>query len=94
MRFKGAHVPHEIMLLGVRWSAAYLVSYRHVEAHMAEREGAVDHATLPRWVVTYSPPLEAAAHRRQCPVWSSGRLDETSLRVNGEWRALDHAVDP
>jgi putative transposase len=35
--FKGAHFPQEIMLMGVRWYVAYLLSTRHVEALMEER---------------------------------------------------------
>ena len=35
--FKGAHFPHEIILMGVRWYVAYPLSYRHVEELMEER---------------------------------------------------------
>jgi len=44
-------------------------------------------------VVTYSPPLEAACHRRKRSVWLSWRMDETYIRVRGEWRDLYRAVD-
>jgi transposase-like protein len=63
--FKGAHFPQEIILMGVRWYVAYPLSYRHVEELMQERGVPVDHATLQRWVVKYSPLLEAAFHRTQ-----------------------------
>ena len=53
----------------------------------------VDHATLQRWVVKYSPQLEAAFHRRKRPVWVSWRLDETYIKVKGQWRYLYRAVD-
>jgi transposase-like protein len=82
--FKGAHFPQEIMLMGVRWYVAYPLSYRHVEDLMHERGVPVDHATIQRWVVKYSPQLEAAFHRRKRPVWVSWRLDETYIRVKGE----------
>jgi len=49
--FKGAHFPQEIILMGVRWYVAYPLSYRHGEERMEERGGAVDHATIQRWVV-------------------------------------------
>jgi putative transposase len=58
--FKGAHFLQEIILMGVRWYAAYPLSYRHVEELMEERGVSVDHATIQRWVVKYSPPLEEA----------------------------------
>jgi transposase-like protein len=75
--FKGAHFPKDIILMGVRWYVAYPLSYRHVEELMEERGVEVDHSTLQRWVVKYSPPLEEAFHRRKRPVWVSWRMDET-----------------
>jgi putative transposase len=53
----------------------------------------VDHATVNRWVVKYSPQLEEAFHRRKRPMWVSWRLDETYIKVKGEWNYLYRAVD-
>ena len=53
--FKGAHFPQDIILIGVRWYVAYPLSYRHVEELMEERGVSIDHATIQRWVVKYSP---------------------------------------
>jgi putative transposase len=91
--FKGAHFPPEIILMGVRWYVAYPLSTRHVEELMEERGVEVDHATINRWVIKYSPQLENAFHRRKRPVWGSWRMDETYLKVKGEWRYLYRAVD-
>jgi putative transposase len=41
----------------------------------------IDHATIQRWVVKYSPLLEAAFHRRKRSVWLSWRMDETYIKV-------------
>jgi len=60
---------------------------------MEERGVAVDHSTIQRWVVTYSPPLEEAFHRRKQPVWVSWRMDETSIKLKGQWYYLCRAVD-
>ena len=91
--FKGAHFPKEIILTGVRWYVAYPLSYRHVEELMEERGVAVDHATIQRWVVKYSPLLEEVFHRRKRSVWVSWRMDETYIKVKGQWRYLYRAVD-
>src|SRR2546425_1982159 len=91
--FKGAHFPPDIILMGVRWYVAYPLSYRHVEELLEERGVPVDHATIQRWVVKYSPLLEEAFHRRKRPVWISWRMDETYIKVKGEWRYLYRAVD-
>ena len=53
--FKGAHFPPEVMLMGVRWYVAYPLSTRHVEELMEERGVEVDHSTINRWVIKYSP---------------------------------------
>jgi putative transposase len=91
--FKGAHFPQEIILTGIRWYVAYPLSTRHVEELMRERGVHVDHATINRWVIKYSPRLEEAFHRRKRPVWLSWRMDETYLRVKGHWSYLYRAVD-
>jgi putative transposase len=91
--FKGAHFPKEIILTGVRWYVAYPLSTRRVEERMLERGVHVEHSTINRWVVKYSPPLEAAFHRRKQPVWVSWRMDETYIWVKGAWRYLYRAVD-
>ena len=91
--FKGAHFPQDIILMGVRWYLAYPLSYRHVEELMEERGVPVDHATIQRWVVKYSPQLEEVFHRRKRPVWVSWRMDETYIKVKGQWYYLYRAVD-
>ena len=53
----------------------------------------VDHSTINRWVIKYSPQLEEAFHRRKRPVWVSWRMDETYIKVKGQWRYLYRAVD-
>jgi putative transposase len=91
--FKGAHFPPEVILMGVRWYVAYPLSTRHVEELMEERGVELDHATMNRWVIKYSPQLAEAFHRRKRPVWVSWRMDETDIKVKGQWRSLYRAVD-
>jgi len=91
--FKGAHFPTEVILMGVRWYVAYPLSTRHVEELMEERGVEVDHSTINRWVIKYSPLLEEAFHRRKRQVWVSWRMDETYIKVKGEWHYLYRAVD-
>src|SRR5215467_10581166 len=91
--FKGAHFPPEVILMWVRWYVAYPLSTRHVEELMAERGVDVDHSTINRWSVYYKKQLEEAFHRRKRPVWVSWRMDETYIKVKGQWRYLYRAVD-
>jgi putative transposase len=91
--FKGAHFAKEIILTWARRYVAYPLSYRQLEEMLQERGVAVDHSTINRWVVRYSPQLEAVLHRRKRPVSRSWRLDETYIRVRGHWHYLYRAVD-
>src|SRR6266540_6486814 len=91
--FKDTHFVKDMILTCVRWYVAYPLSYRQVEELMEERGVSVDHATINRWVLKYSPQLEATFHRRKRPVGRSWRMDETYIRVKGEWRYWYRAVD-
>ena len=84
--FKGAHFVKDILLTCVRWYLAYPLSYRQVDELIEERGVSVDHATINRWVLKYSPQLEEAFHRRKRLVGRSWRIHETYIRVKGEWR--------
>jgi putative transposase len=84
--FKGTHFVQDMILTCVRWYLAYPLSSRHVEALMQARGVSVDHSTVNQWVLKYSPQLAEACHRRKRPVWMSWRMDETYIRVKGEWR--------
>src|SRR5262245_18091522 len=90
--FKGAHFPQEVILMGVRWYVAYPLSTRHVEELMEERGVEVDHSTINRWAIKYSFFLEEEFHRRKRPVWVSWRMDETYIKVKGQWCYFYRAV--
>jgi putative transposase len=91
--FKGSHFEKEIILWGVRWYVAYPISYRQLEEMMQERGVSVDHSTLNRWVIKYAPEVEKAFRRCRHPVGRSWRLDETYVRIKGEWTYFYRAVD-
>jgi putative transposase len=90
---KRLHYPLDVILTCVRWYVAYPLSLRHLEEMMAERGVSVDHSTVHRWAIKLLPVLEKAFRRRKRPVGKSWRMDETYIRVKGEWRYLYRAVD-
>jgi putative transposase len=55
--FKGVHFEKALILACVRWYVAYPLSYRQLEEMMEERGISVDHSTIHRWVLKYSPLL-------------------------------------
>ena len=93
MNFKGSHFPKDIILMSVRWYVSYPLSYRQVEELMEERGIDVDHATVNRWVVKHSPSLELTFRQSKNPVGKSWKMDETYIKVKGEWVYYYRAVD-
>ena len=76
--FKGCHYPKSVVLYAVAFYLRYPVSYRDLEEIMAERGVDIDHATLIRWVVRFSPLLADQAKLRKRPASSSWRMDDTN----------------
>lgn len=70
--------------------SVFLCSLRDI---MAERGAEVDHATLNRWVVKFSPSIAANAQAQKQVTANSGRMDETYIKVRGKWAYLYRAVD-
>lgn len=66
--FKGVHFPKPVIMFAVCFYVRFGVSYRDLEEIMAERSITVDHATLNRWIVKYSPEV---ARMAQKPIGSS-----------------------
>ncbi len=93
MKFSGRHFPKDVILTAVRWYLRYNLSYRDVEELMAERGIVVDHSTINRWVVKYAPLLVEPAKNHEPKVGISWRLDETYIKVRGQWKYLYRAVD-
>jgi transposase-like protein len=91
--FKGRHFEAAIIVVCVRWYLRYPLSYRDLEELMAERNLRVDHVTIWRWVQHYAPELAKRCRRELRRTNASWRVDETYLRVAGEWTYLYRAVD-
>src|SRR5271156_2776522 len=90
---KRLHYPLEVMLTCVRWYVAYPLSLRHVGEMMAERGVFVDHAIIYRCALKIVPTLVEVFRSRTRPVGKSWRIDETYIKVRGQWTYLYRAVD-
>lgn len=60
---------------------------------MQERGIEVDHSTLNRWVLKYAPELDKRIRAHLRPTNNSWRVDETYIKVKGQWKYLYRAVD-
>lgn len=91
--FKGYQFDKHIIIQAVFWYCRYSLSYQDIEELMNERGVKVDHSTLQRWVETFIPLVEVQVRRRKKCVGKSWRMDETYIKVKGEWCYLYRAVD-
>lgn len=78
--FKGSQYPKGVILCAVFFYVRYAASDRNLEEIMAERGVEVDHATLNRWIVKYSPIIAPKAQRQQSKAGSSWRRMKHILR--------------
>ncbi|WP_040757900.1 IS6 family transposase [Vibrio scophthalmi] len=93
MDFSGYQHPSDIILLAVRYYVSYKLSYRDIEEIFAERGSYVDHSTINRWVINFAPMIESKARQIKRQVSSSWRMDETYIKIKGEWWYYYRAVD-
>jgi len=91
--FKGRHFDREIIVLCVRWYLTFKLSSRDLVQMMAERGITLTHTTILRWVQRYVPEFEKRWSRYARPVGDSWRVDETYLKIKGQWVYLYRAVD-
>ena len=93
--FKGRHFEAGLIVQAVSWYLRYPLSYRDIEELLLERGLEVDHSTVNRWVLAlaYAPLIERRLRPFRKPHCGSIRVDETYVRIRGEWRYLYRAID-
>src|SRR3954447_20578486 len=91
--FKGRHFDQEIVVLCVRWYLSFQLNSRDLAAMIGEHGLPIAHTTILRWVQHYTPEFEKRWQRYARPVGGSWRMDETYVKVGGEWMYLYRAVD-
>jgi transposase, IS6 family len=82
-----------VITVAVRWYLRYGLSYRDLEELLAERGIAVDHVTVYRWVQRFTPLFADAARPLRHATGDRWFVDETYVKVAGQWRYLYRAVD-
>ena len=91
--FKGHSFPKPVILQAVYFKLRFSLSYRDLEELLSIRGVVVGHATIQRWVYKFTPLIEVEFRRRKKLVGKSWRMDETYIKVKGEWMYLYRAVD-
>jgi len=85
--------PPDVIVVAVRWYLRFGLSYRDVEELLAERGVEVDHVTVYRWVLRFTPLLGDSAKPCRHAVGDRWRVDETYVKVAGRWRYVYRAID-
>jgi transposase-like protein len=91
--FVGFRFPSDVIVVAVRWYLRFGLSYRDVEELLAERGIEVDHVSIFRWVVRFTPLLAEAARPCRHAVGNRWFVDETYVKVAGRWRYVYRAID-
>ena len=91
--FAGFCFPPDVIVLAVRWYLRFALSYRDVEELLTERGVEVDHVTVYRWVLRFAPLLAEAARPCRHAVGDRWQVDETYVKVAGQWRYVYRAID-
>ena len=90
---KGMGFPIDVILVCIRWYAAYPLGYHHLEEMMQERGVFVDHSSINRWAIRFLPLFEKVFRKYKRPAGGNWRMDETYILVKGVWKYLYRAVD-
>ena len=91
--FAGFRFPPDVIVVAVRWYLRFGLSYRDVEELLAERGIEVDHVSVYRWVQRFTPLLADAARPCRHLVGDRWQVDETYVKVAGQWRYVYRAID-
>ncbi len=91
--FSRLHHPVDVIAQCVHSYLAYSLSLRNLEEMMAERGIVVDHSTLHRWVIRLVLLLDKVFRRHKRAVGRRWRMDETTIKIKGQWKYLYRAVD-
>jgi transposase, IS6 family len=91
--FVGFRFPPDVIVLAVRWYLRFGLSYRDIEELLAERGVEVDHVTIYRWVLRFTPLLADAARPCRHALGDRWQVDETYVKVAGQWRYVYRAID-
>jgi len=81
--FAGIRFPADVIVVAVGWYLRFGLSYRDVEELLTERGVEVDHVTIYRWVLRFTPLLAEAADPAGTPRATAGSWTKPTRRLLG-----------
>lgn len=89
----GHQFPRDIILLAVRYYLQLGAASERIAGILADRGVDVSGWTILRWVQKFGPPLSEEIRRHRKPVSTTWLVDETYVKIQGEWHYLYRGVD-
>jgi putative transposase len=89
----GMRFPIDLILVCIRWQAAYPLSFHHLEEMTEKRDVFVDHSSINRWAIRFLPWLEKVFRKHKLQVGGGWGMDQTCIKVKGDWKYLYRAVN-
>jgi putative transposase len=93
MNFKGMRYSAEVIILCVTFYLKYGLSLRNLEEIFTIRNLFIDHSTINRWVIKFSELIEKNYRKKKRKFCNKYYIDETYVKVNGNWMYLYRAID-
>lgn len=91
--FKWKHFKGDIILWLVQWYCRYALSYNDLKEMANERRLAIERSSICRWVHEYGPEINQRIKPHLKRTSDSWRVDETYVKVKGQWVYLYRAID-
>jgi len=92
--FNHLEQPTDVIMLVVRWYLSYKLSLRDLPEMFQERGFEFSHESVRSWILRFTPLLVAELRkRRRGKTGISWYVDETYIKVKGEWAYLYRAID-
>ncbi|PYE87811.1 putative transposase [Bacillus sp. 196mf] len=91
--FKGKQFERDIILVAVSYYCRFSLSYREVAGILKERGIFIHPRTVMRWIHEYGNLSYQIWKKKNKTTHSVWHLDETYIKVKGEWCYLYRAID-
>ncbi|MEB9683004.1 IS6 family transposase, partial [Bacillus anthracis] len=91
--FKGKQFKKDIILVAIGYYCRFSLSYRDVSELLRERGISVHPTTIMRWVHEYGDFIYQIWKKKNKSAHSVWYLDETYIKVKGEWCYLYRVID-
>lgn len=93
LKFSGYRFPGAVIIMAVRWYVRYKLSLRDITELLMERGINVSHESIREWVLKFGPEIAKTIDRKRRGIGFRWHVDETYMKVSGEWKYVYRAVD-